>query len=407
MKQQAGRAIALCREIANLSEEPGRTTRRYLTAPLHAVHALLRARMAALGMRVTVDAVGNLRGILIGNPLDKKRLMIGSHIDTVPGAGAFDGVLGVALAIELAEIAAQDKIPLNLEVIAFSEEEGVRFGVPFMGSRAVAGNFDAQLLMLKDAEGISCSQAIRNFGLNPDEIAAASAQDQLHGFVELHIEQGPLLEAENLSLAAVASIAGQMRAEITFTGHANHAGTTPMHLRHDALMAAAEWMLAVEKLAKETTGLAATTGKIEVVPNAENVIPGTVKLSLDLRHASDARRADALQRLILHAQQIGKQRGVKVESSQKLNQPAVPMDERLTALMSESVSANGFGTRVMTSGAGHDAMVMAACTPTTMLFLRSPGGISHHASERIRTEDVEAALVVGSDFLRRFSGTIR
>lgn len=407
MRIEAERAIALCRTIATCSEEPGRTTRRYLTEPVHAVHALLRERMEALGMSVRVDAVGNLRGVWMGRPTHAKRLMIGSHIDTVPDAGAFDGVLGVALALEWVEIAQKENLAINIEVVAFSEEEGVRFGVPFFGSRAIAAKFDLKLLELKDADGVSVEEAIRNFGLKPQEITQADAHAELDGFVEVHIEQGPVLESEDLSVAVVESIVGQTRGEMRFTGEANHAGTTPMHLRHDAMTAAAEWMLAVEKIAQDSKGLVATTGKIQVEPNAGNVIAGRVRVSLDLRTALDEIRAETLKKLIRLALEIGERRGVNAEWHSKLDQNAVPMDERLTALLSASLEACGYPERMMTSGAGHDAMVLAARTPTAMLFLHSPGGVSHHPSENVRVEDVEAALNVGKDFLHRFSSAIR
>jgi allantoate deiminase len=406
MKKEAERAIALCRSIANCSEEPGRTTRRYLTEPVHAVHAILRTRMEALGMIVRVDAVGNLRGVWTGEPAHERRLMIGSHIDTVPDAGAFDGVLGVALALEWVEIAQKEKLAINIEVVAFSEEEGVRFGVPFLGSRAVAAKFDTELLALKDADGVSMAESIRRFGLDPEQILYAESLRELNGFVEIHIEQGPVLDSENLSVAVVESIVGQTRGEIIFKGVANHAGTTPMDLRHDALTAAAEWILAVERAARETNGLVATIGKIEVEPNAGNVIAGCVRTSLDLRHSNDGIHKEMVEGLIREAEEIGTRRGVGVEWRLKLDQSAVPMDERLTALMSASLVACGHPARVMTSGAGHDAMVLATRTPTTMLFLRSPGGISHHPDENVRVEDVEAALTVGKDFLRRFSSAI-
>src|SRR5208337_3381034 len=237
------------RQIAQMSEEPGRITRRFLTAPVHDVHALLRSRMESLGMTVYVDAAGNLRGLWKPLGARGKRLILGSHIDTVPDAGAFDGVLGVTLALELVALAKELELALAIEVIAFSEEEGVRFGVPFLGSRAVAGRFDPALLSLKDSDGVSLDEVIRGFGLDPGRIDEAGVDDGALAFVEFHIEQGPVLEAEGLSVAAVTGIVGQTRLSLEFAGHANHAGTTPMHLRRDALAAAAEWINSVEALA--------------------------------------------------------------------------------------------------------------------------------------------------------------
>jgi allantoate deiminase len=406
LPERARRAIAECRRIAVLSEEPDRTTRRFLTPPMRDVHALLRGRMEALGMTVSVDAVGNLRGLWQPPGSRAKRLILGSHIDTVPNAGAFDGILGVTLALECAEIAQELKLPLPIEIIAFSEEEGVRFGVPFIGSRAVAGRFDPALLKLKDAEGITLEDAIRAFGLDPEEIGNAAMDANALGFFEIHIEQGPVLEAEDLRVAAVTAIVGQTRHTLTWTGHANHAGTTPMHLRRDALAGAAEWIAAVESLAQRTEGLVATVGHLDVEPNAGNVIAGAVRVSLDVRHANDFERKTAVETLLAQAEAIAARRGLDLQSAHQMNQPAVPMDERLTAFVAEAIEAAGLPVKRMPSGAGHDAMVMAARVPTAMLFLRSPGGISHHPDETVLEEDVTAALEVCRKFLQRLAGEV-
>lgn len=363
--------------------------------------------MEALGMTTHMDAVGNLRGLWQPANANAGRLILGSHIDTVPDAGAFDGVLGVVLALELVESAHKLHLPLTLEVIAFSEEEGVRFGLPFIGSRAVAGRFDPSILALKDADGISIGQAIQAFGLDPSGIPNALADPGSAGFLELHIEQGPVLEAENLSVAAVTSIVGLSRFRIKFVGHANHAGTTPMRLRHDALAAAAEWIAIVEALANNTEGLVATVGKLEVLPNAGNVIPGVVDLSLDIRHVNDTVRQDAMNALQEQAEAIVARRGLQLEWPKKPGGNTVPMDERLTAFMTDAMEAAGFPPKRMASGAGHDAMVMAGRMPTAMLFLRSPGGLSHHPDETVREEDVEAALCVAEKFLQRVAAEVR
>ncbi len=403
MKDRAARAIAECRLIAAMSEEPGRITRRFLTPPVRDVHARLRSRMEALGMMVSLDAAGNLRGLWRPANVVGKRLVLGSHIDTVPDAGAFDGVLGVALALEWTDLARELKFSLAIEVIAFSEEEGVRFGVPFIGSRAVAGRFSSALLELKDADGVTLETAIRAFGLDPGRVDEAAVDRSALGFVEIHIEQGPVLESEGLSVAAVTAIVGQTRLTLDFTGQANHAGTTPMRLRRDALAAAAEWIVAVETLAQRTEGLAATVGKVNVEPNAGNVIPGAARVSLDVRHAYDAARNAAVETLLGQAEAIAARRGLAFSHIRQTDQSAAPMDERLTAILSDSIEAAGFPLKQMPSGAGHDAMVMAARLPTAMLFLRSPGGLSHHPDETVREEDVEAALHVGKRFLARLA----
>ena len=406
MKERARGAIAECRIIAAMSELPERTQRRFLTPPMRDVHAHLRGRMEALEMTAHVDAAGNLRGLWRPAGAGAHRFMLGSHIDTVPDAGAFDGVLGVTLAVELVGIAQELELPLAIEVVAFSEEEGVRYGTPFLGSRAVAGRFDTALLTLTDAEGISMEAAMRAFGLDPGLIGEAAMDADAIGFLEIHIEQGPVLEAEALRLAAVTAIVGQTRLNLTFGGQANHAGTTPMHLRRDALAAAAEWITAVEALALKTDGLVATVGRVSVEPNAGNVVPGVAQVSLDLRHCHDATRVAAVEELVARAGAIAERRRLSLERTDRLDQPAVPMDERLTAILTGAMEAAGYPAKTMPSGAGHDAMVMAARVPAAMLFLRSPGGISHHPSETVLEEDVEAALHAGREFLLRLASHV-
>ena len=406
LADRAARAIAECRRIAAMSEEPDRITRLFLTPPVHHVHAHLRNRMEAMGMIVHVDAAGNLRGLLQRKGARSKRLILGSHIDTVPNAGAFDGILGVTMALELAELAQKLKLPLSIEVIAFSEEEGMRFGLPFIGSRAVAGRFDPALLALKDRDGVTMEDAIRAFGLDPAEIGNAGLDPDALGFLEIHIEQGPVLESEDLRVAAVTVIVGQRREALKFTGQANHAGTTPMPLRRDALVGAAEWISAVEAFARETEGLVATVGRVEVEPNAGNVIPGAVGVSLEVRHGDDNAHKAAVEALLQQAQAIAARRGLGLESVRQMDQPAVPMDERLTAFLVDAIAAAGLPVKRMPSGAGHDAMVMAARVPTAMLFLRSPGGISHHPDENVRAEDVEAALRVGGKLMEHLAAEV-
>jgi allantoate deiminase len=272
----------------------------------------------------------------------------------------------------------------------------------------VADRFDPALLSLRDEAGHTLAHAIRAFDLDPNLIPAAvlDTADTL-GFVEIHIEQGPVLEAENLSVAAVTGIVGQTRLTVEFAGQANHAGTTPMHLRRDALAGAAEWINAVETHAKRTEGLVATVGKIDASPNAGNVIAGTTTLALDVRHLHDAVRLNAVNELLESANAIAARRGLAMQSTRQMDQPAVPMDEQLSAYLVEAMEAAGLPPKRMPSGAGHDAMVMAARMPTAMLFLRSPGGISHNPAETVRDVDVEAALEVMRGFLQRVAGEIR
>jgi len=377
MSALAEKAIAACRDLARMTEEPGRTTRRFLSTPMRDVHNYLSVWMQSLGMRVRIDAAGNIRG-LWGDP-DKPRLMIGSHLDTVPDAGAFDGILGVIMGIVLAEM--QPVIPL--EVIGFSEEEGVRFGKPFIGSRALMGD--------TDWGDPAIDEAIRAYGLDPAQLPAARYAPQTIAYLEFHIEQGPVLEQLNLPLGVVDAIVGQSRYSLTFEGRANHAGTTPMALRQDALVAAARWIGEVERYAVQHEGMVATVGSLHVSPNAGNVIPGEVRASLDIRHAHDTTRRHAATHLLSRA---------AAKHEQLLDQNAVSMDEGMTAALAIAVETAGFRVHRMTSGAGHDAMIVAPHIPSTMLFLRSPGGISHHPDETVLPEDVDAALIVGSAFLK-------
>ena len=355
------------------------------------VHRKLREWMEPLGMRVWIDDAGNLHGLYPGKT--GRRLIIGSHVDTVPNAGAYDGVLGVTLAIGLIEALEGKKLAYSVEVVAFSEEEGVRFGTPFIGSRALAGTLNEEFLNVKDKQGISIAGAIREFGLDPGEIHLAAIDVAVTiGYLELHIEQGPVLESLNLPLGLVTAINGQSRYELTFYGQPNHAGTTPMHLRRDALAAAAEWILEVERTGQTEPGLAATVGRIVVTPGAGNVIPGEARVSLDVRHSDDATRLAAAARLVKAAHTIANRRAITVATDELLNQPAVPCSANLTGLLEASLRKEGHTVYKMGSGAGHDAMILAHKIPIAMLFLRSPGGISHHPDETVLAPDVDAAI---------------
>lgn len=391
--------IDRCLTLARLSEEPYRLTRTFLSPPTREVHRLLRHWMQTAGMDTQLDAVGNLRGLYPARDPQAPRLLIGSHIDTVPGAGPFDGILGVVLAIALIEALIGRRLRFEIEVVAFSEEEGVRFGVPFLGSRALAGSFDPALLQIQDGGGIALDQAIRDFELDPALIPQAALAANAFGYLEFHIEQGPVLESLNLPLGIVEAIAGQTRMEFRFQGTANHAGTTPMHLRKDALAAAAEWITAVEQTARRTPGLVATVGRLDVRPGAGNVIPGDVRASLDIRHAVDEVRSRATNEIIAAANEISHRRGLKIEHENLLDQSAVASDSKLVASLQRAVEKAGYPVHRMASGAGHDAMVLAAKIPIAMLFLRTPGGISHHPDETVLVDDVHAALHTGLCFL--------
>lgn len=391
-----------CRHLASFTETPGTTTRTFLSPPMHAVHAHLSAWMTRLAMDVQVDAAGNLRGTRSARSATAPQFIIGSHLDTVPDAGAYDGVLGVAMGIALVELVARQPLPFVVEVVGFSEEEGVRFGMPFIGSRALAGTLDHTLLDRRDGAGITVREAIVGFGLDPSRVPDAVRSGAL-GYVEFHIEQGPVLEREARSVGVVNAIVGQSRLDVIFSGSSNHAGTTPMSMRHDALAGAAEWIGLVEQTALDGNGLVATVGRVDTAPGATNVIAGRVAATLDVRHPDDHVREATVTALLTGAETIALRRGLTVESTTRLSQPATALDPSLTALMSDAVTRAGLPVRLMTSGAGHDAMVIARCMPAAMLFLRSPGGISHHPDETVLVEDVADALAVGLELLNRLA----
>jgi allantoate deiminase len=391
----ARRVIDRCLELAQFTEEPGHITRTFLSSPMHQVHALLTQWMEAAGCSVRIDAVGNLIGCYPGSEGAWRRLLIGSHLDTVPHAGAFDGILGVLIGLALVECLGGKPLGAAIEIIGFSEEEGVRFGTPFIGSRALAGTVDCDLLQ-------QISGAIRDYGLDPLRVPEAVLHGDVIGYLEFHIEQGPVLEILNLPLGIVDAIAGQSRYVVEFQGKANHAGTTPMHLRRDAIAAAAEWILTVEEEARNTPGVMATVGKLDVAPAASNIIAGTARATLDVRHAADAVRRSAVERILAAAGQIVSRRFLTYSAEQILEQPAVEMDSCLKSLLDRAVSAIGCPVHRMISGAGHDAMILAQRCPAAMVFLRSPGGVSHHPGENVLEDDVAAALAAGGNFLENY-----
>jgi len=405
MTNLAQEVIARCRKLASFSEDACGTRRTFLSAAMRDCHHEVSSWMKVLGMTVSVDAVGNLRGFYPGTSPDAPRILMGSHLDTVPNAGAFDGILGVVLAVGLVESLEGLRLPFGIEVVGFSEEEGIRFGVPFIGSRALVGRVDEELLGRKDEHGVSIRKAIQDFGLNPNEISKAALRDDVLGYIEFHIEQGPVLESLGRPLGVVQAIVGQNRLEFAFSGQANHAGTTPMNLRHDALAATAEWILAVENLAQRTPGVVATVGFVEAKPGATNVIPGEARATLDIRHASDRERTEALDKLIRHAESNAVRRGVTVKWRTLLAQHAVAMDPFLTEQIERAIQTAGCEPHRMASGAGHDAMILAEKNPAAMIFLRTPGGISHDPSESVHLDDVAKALECGQHLLAQLAAS--
>ncbi len=391
--------LARCEALASCSEAPDRLTRRFLCPAMRSAHELLASWMRDAGLGVRVDAVGNLIGRRDGQT--DRIVAVGSHIDTVPNAGRYDGVLGVLLGIAAMDALRGITFRRTADVIAFAEEEGVRFGVPYLGSRAVVGRLGPAELALTDADGISVARAIEGFGLDPSATArAAYPPGQPEAYLEAHIEQGPVLDESGLGLGIVTSIVGQTRLSLAWLGRSGHAGTEPMRHRRDALAGAAEFIAAVERLAQADPELRATVGNLVVTPNAPNVVPGDVRLSLDVRHPVDEVRRQAVDQLRTWARDIAGRRRLTVRVDPIAESAAVACDAGLTDRLAAAVAAEGLTGVRLSSGAGHDAAVLAERCPVALLFIRSPGGLSHHPDEAVRREDVRAALSVMIRFLR-------
>jgi allantoate deiminase len=380
----AATVLERCAALGTISEEPGRLLRRYATPAMREANELVAGWMEAAGLSVRTDAVGNLIGRREG--ARPEALLLGSHLDTVPNAGRYDGPLGVLSAIAVVERVGE--LPFSLEVIGFADEEGVRFGTSFLASSALVGAWDPAWLTLTDADGITLGDALRAFGGDPDGIERERRPDgSVLAYCELHIEQGPVLEALGEPVGLVTAIAGRSAATVRFTGMAGHAGTVPMEARHDALAAAAELVLVAESLARGREGLVATAGVLDVEPGAANVIPGAARLVLDVRSGADAVRTAAVAALREAAESIGANRGVEV-GWEETAVAAVPLELRPLA------AAAGEGVPQLPSGAGHDAMMLARMAPASMLFVRCRGGISHHPDEHVEEADVAVALDV-------------
>jgi allantoate deiminase/N-carbamoyl-L-amino-acid hydrolase len=403
-----GQAIlAMAEDLARFSETPGALTCSYLTPAHLATAARIRDFMLAAGLAVHRDAVGNVVGVLAGDGRMSKRLLTGSHYDTVINAGKFDGRLGILLPIAVAGALRRtgSPLPYALEIIAFAEEEGVRFKSTFLGSRAVAGRFDPQVLDSTDAQGTSLREAIVATGSDVAAIAAIARDPaDVLGFVEVHIEQGPVLLEAGAAVGVVTSIAGSIRSVVTVEGLSGHAGTVPMPLRRDAAAAAAEIVLAVERRCSTEPGLVGTVGKLDVPGGAINVIPGRCELSIDIRSGRDALRDAADADVSAEIRQIAARRGVTTLQRRVLEAASVPCAAALQAAWSASARrVTGGDAPRLPSGAGHDAMMMATLTDIGMLFVRcGNGGISHHPSETLSADDAAIAAQVFEDFLQHF-----
>jgi allantoate deiminase len=385
--------IARCEQAAAYSQEAGKITRTFLSEPMRRLQARVTGWMEQAGLAVRIDGAGNLIGHYRGLLPEAPVVMVGSHLDTVPDAGKYDGVLGVLLGLAAVRALGGSRLPFGIDVIGFSEEEGIRYRTPFLGSRAVCGCFDRALFEQTDRDGISMAEAFRKYGLDPGRIGdAAYSAGGILAYLEPHIEQGPVLESLGAAVGVVTAIAGQTRIWAELSGRSGHAGTMPMEGRRDALAAASAVVVEVERQARATPGLRATVGSLAIEPGAVNVVPGLARLSIDIRHANDQVRAGAVGLLAGAAKAICTQRGVEFRVTDQSDNPAVPADPKIIELLASAVTAGGHEPHLVPSGAGHDAAIMAQVAPMGMLFVRSPGGISHHPDERALPDDVAIAL---------------
>jgi allantoate deiminase len=397
--------------VSPYSEADDMLVRRFLTSAHDEALKTLAFWMEQAGMSARRDTAGNLLGRYEGETPDAPALLIGSHIDSVRNGGRYDGALGVTLGIDVVEAlnAAGRRLPFAVEVIAFGDEEGSRFPASMACSRAVAGTVDPVVMEMTDADGVSLAEAFAAFGLDPTRLEeAARKPGEVFAFLEAHIEQGPVLEAEGLALGVVTTIAAQKRLMVRFTGMAGHAGTTPMTLRKDPGPAAAEAILALERICAGgpiggKDGLVGTVGRITALPGAFNVIPGAVEYSMDIRAEVAATRDAAALAVTAEIEAIAARRGLTVSVTLMQDLAASPCDPALTALLEQAVAATGQAPRRLPSGAGHDAMVIADLCPTAMLFIRCEGGISHNPREAVTEADCAVAARAMLGFVDRLA----
>ena len=400
------RVMAMIEELAQHTDEPGRLTRLYLSdAHRRAADATLRLMQEA-GLNAHIDALGSVIGRVEGANPEAPALLIGSHIDSVVDAGRYDGNLGVVLGIVVVEALKQQGIApaCPIEIVAFGDEENVRFPTNLSTSQALAGRFNPAWLDGRDQDGVSFRDALIRFGGDPGG-AAALARDpaRYRGYIEVHIEQGPLLEAKRLPVGIVSAINGITRARASVIGEAGHAGTVPMNMRRDALAAVAEMIGIVERAGSTRTDTVATVGAAQVQPGAINVIPARVDFTLDARSPDDAVRLAMVQDIVTECQAAAQRRHVSFTIEPFMESPATPMDKDLIGQLEEAVRSLGIEPLHLSSGAGHDAVAMANLCPSAMLFVRCKGGISHNPAESITPEDADAAARMLIDSVKRIA----
>lgn len=382
-------------ETQNIEQEG--VTRRCATPEHRALLDELASWMKSLGMSVRMDNGANLIGRYASSQADARTLLLGSHQDTVPNGGKYDGIMGVILPLALVSYLHENAIemPFHIDVVAFSDEEGTRFSSTLLGSKVLAGTFEPEMLEARDGQGVSLGQALTDFGCDTQRIDADRyLPNDVIAFIETHIEQGPQLEQDGLAVGVVSAITGIERHEITVKGMAGHAGTVPMHMRQDALVGAAEVITLVDRLCKGTDELVGVVGKIENAPNGVNVIPQTTSLSIELRSPNDALRRQARTQLFSQIEASLKALNLGYDHRHTYEQPAVQCAQRLIDTMHSALQDAGIEPRVLFSGAGHDGLAMADLCDIGMLFLRCHGGLSHHPNEAINAEDLSAAIEV-------------
>ncbi|SMH32917.1 allantoate amidohydrolase [Azospirillum agricola] len=397
--------LARIEALAAISADTGALSRLYLTPEHRRANDLVAGWMREAGMSAREDAVGNIVGRYEGDRPGLPALLIGSHLDTVRDAGKYDGMLGVLSGIAVvAELHAQGRrMPFAIEVIGFGDEEGTRFQSTLIGSRAVAGTFDPSVLDKRDAGGVRLGDAMAAFGLDPAAWATAAHRPaDVLAYAELHIEQGPVLEALGRAVGIVTAIAGATRLAVTVEGFAGHAGTVPMTLRRDALAAAAEMILAVESLCSGQDRLVGTVGRVEAAPGATNVIPGRVRFTIDLRADRDPLRLERVAAVRARLEEIADRREVGIAFETLHESPAVACHPDLMTQLTAAAASLGLDAPELPSGAGHDAMAVAALTDIAMLFVRCERGISHNPAESITAADAEAGARVLARFVDHF-----
>lgn len=400
------RQMVRAAELARHSEQPDGLTRVAYSPEYRAAAELVMGWMREAGMQARLDAVGNVAGRYEAATPGAPCLLMGSHLDTVRNAGRYDGMLGVISAIECVAAlqAAGRRLPFALEILGFVDEEGVRFGTTLLGSRAIAGRLTPADLQAKDASGMTLAEAMRAFGLDPEAVGqAARRPEEILAYAELHIEQGPRLEAEGLAVGAVTAINGYSRFAVRIEGEAGHAGTVPMGLRRDALAAAAECVLAVERIGAAEPNLVATVGRLEALPGAINVIPGEVRFTVDLRAPDDAQRARAVAALEAAFSQVSGRRGVALELALTQQQGVAACAEGLIRRVEAAIAAEGHRVLRLPSGAGHDGMALKGFADIAMIFVRCTRGISHNPAEAITAADAEAGARVLLRFIEDFT----